>query len=451
MPLWTCTDSGCTKETKSVVLDANWRWLHNGQYDNCYTDGEWDPTYCPDAVACSKQCYLDGVSSTGYQDTYGITTDTEGINLGFMTKGEHGANYGSRVYMMEDETKYKLFKLKNREFTLTVNMHTMPCGLNGAVYFVEMDEDGGTARSQGANEAGAKRGTGYCDAQCPHDLKFVNGEANMEGWNPESNPPLGSYGVCCAEMDIWEANSRATAYTPHPCSITGAHACKGVECGDNTADQRYQGVCDKDGCDFNSYRMGDKLFYGRHSDFKVDAARPLQVVTQFITSDGTDAGDLVEIRRYYVQDGKIVPNSNSTIAGIRGNSVTDEFCGQMKDKFGDINDYQRQGGLKSMGEALDRGMVLVFSIWDDGMANMAWLDSKYPADADPYTPGVTRGPCEPGHGAPAYVRANYPEAAARYTNVMVGPIGSTFGPGSGAERGDDKYGEDRRLRSEVHV
>lgn len=35
MPLWTCDSSGCSKESKSVVLDANWRWLHNGQYTNC--------------------------------------------------------------------------------------------------------------------------------------------------------------------------------------------------------------------------------------------------------------------------------------------------------------------------------------------------------------------------------------------------------------------------------
>lgn len=33
-------------------------------------------------------------------------------------------------------------------------------------------------------------------------------------WNASHDPPIGKYGACCAEMDIWEANSRATAYTP---------------------------------------------------------------------------------------------------------------------------------------------------------------------------------------------------------------------------------------------
>ena len=58
----------------------------------------------------------------------------------------------------------------------------MPCGLNGAVYFVEMDADGGKAAAEkrgGQNRAGAKYGAGYCDAQCPHDLKFMEGKANV--------------------------------------------------------------------------------------------------------------------------------------------------------------------------------------------------------------------------------------------------------------------------------
>ena len=61
-------------------------------------------------------------------------------------------------------------------------MYYMPCGLNGAVYFVEMAADGGEAaatKNGGQNRAGAKYGTGYCDAQCPHDMKFMEGKANV--------------------------------------------------------------------------------------------------------------------------------------------------------------------------------------------------------------------------------------------------------------------------------
>ena len=94
--------------------------------------------------------------------------------------------------------------------------------------------------------------TGYCDAQCPHDVKWIQGKANSEGWEPspnDKNAGSGKMGACCPEMDIWEANSISTAYTPHPCTGTGITACTGTQCGDG--DQRYDGVCDKDGCDFN--------------------------------------------------------------------------------------------------------------------------------------------------------------------------------------------------------
>ena len=30
------------------------------------------------------------------------------------------------------------------------------------------------------NKVGAGFGTGYCDAQCPHDVKYINGEPNSQ-------------------------------------------------------------------------------------------------------------------------------------------------------------------------------------------------------------------------------------------------------------------------------
>ena len=57
-----------------------------------------------------------------------------------------------------------MFNLLNREFTMTVDTSKLPCGLNGAVYFVEMEADGGV-ESYKTNKAGAKYGTGYCDVR----------------------------------------------------------------------------------------------------------------------------------------------------------------------------------------------------------------------------------------------------------------------------------------------
>lgn len=224
-----------------------------------------------------------------------------------MTKNDNGANVGSRVYLMASDEKYRLFNLLNKEFTFDVDVSKLPCGLNGAVYFSEMDEDGGLSKFE-TNAAGAKYGTGYCDSQCPVDIKFINGEANVEGWNGsdnDANSGSGKYGSCCAEMDIWEANLDATAYTPHICKGAGQTRCEGVDCGNG--DDRYSGMCDKDGCDFNSFRMGNQEFYGTGKT--VDTSKPFTIVTQFETVDGTDTGDLKQINRFYVQDGTIVPNS----------------------------------------------------------------------------------------------------------------------------------------------
>lgn len=442
MPLWTCTLAGCSQETKSLTIDSNWRWVHNADYTNCYMDSSWNPLLCPDPLTCSANCQLEGISASQYENTLGVDTMEDGIELKFATETVYGANYGSRLYMMESEKAYEMFKLKNREFSMTVDVMRLPCGLNGAVYFVEMDADGGIGRSQGTNQAGAKYGTGYCDAQCPRDLKFINGEANLGGWNSSAATPTGLYGSCCNEMDIWEANSRSSSYTAHPCNLsTGLYRCKDSDCD----------KCDRAGCDFNSYRLGDTWYFGRGSDFAVDTKREFTVVTQFITEDGTDTGDLIDIRRFYVQDGKLIPNSNASIGGLNGSSVTDAFCDEMNAVFGDVNYFASKGGLKVMGEALDRGMVLAFSLWDDAQANMLWLDAAYPTTANITLPGVSRGPCNQDSGSPEYVRSKYPDASVKFSDVKVGSIGSTQNTsGCVNPQEGDRFGGNRRLM-DTHV
>ncbi len=202
-----------------------------------------------------------------------------------VTHGQYGDNIGSRVYLLESTDRYKMFKLLNREFTFDVDVSSLQCGINGALYFVQMEADGGKAKFP-LNKAGAKYGTGYCDAQCPHDVKFINGEANVKNWNNDQ----GYYGSCCAELDIFESNKHANAYTAHVCTVPGYHRCEGKECGDG--EQRQNGNCDKDGCDLNPFRNGNQKFFGPGSNFAVDTTKPFKVVTQFLTSDNTDSGDL---------------------------------------------------------------------------------------------------------------------------------------------------------------
>jgi len=326
---------------------------------------------------------------------------------------------------MASDSAYQMFQPLNKEFSFDVDVSNLPCGLNGAVYFAEMDADGGMAKHP-TNKAGAKYGTGYCDSQCPRDLKFINGLANNVGWTPDSNSAnsgKGDHGACCNEMDIWEANSVSAAYTPHPCSSTGSTQCTGTACGG--ADNRYGTVCDPDGCDFNSYRQGQKSFYGK--GLTVDTSSKFTIVTQFITSDNTTSGTLSEIRRLYVQNGKVIQNSVNTISGIDSvNSITDKYCTQQKTAFGDTNSFASKGGMAGMSKALKAGMVLVLSIWDDYAANMLWLDSNYPTTKDASTPGVARGTCSTSSGVPADVESSAASASVTYSNIKFGPIGTTY-------------------------
>jgi len=215
--------------------------------------------------------------------------------------------------LMADSEKYEMFKLVNKEFTVTVDVSTLPCGLNGALYFVEMPEDGGSSKYP-TNEAGAKYGTGYCDAQCPHDIKYQNGQANTEDFKKG----MGKWGSCCAELDIWEANKISNAFTTHPCNIPSGHVrCDNPQqCGDNASKDRYAGLCDKDGCDMNTYRAGQKNFFGPGSQFQINSNEKFTVVTQFISTDGTDNGDLKEMKRVYVQNGKVVKSPESDLSGM---------------------------------------------------------------------------------------------------------------------------------------
>lgn len=210
----TCSSSGCTTNQGSIVVDANWRWVHNTEgYTNCYTGNTWNADYCTDNTECASNCALDGAD---YSGTYGATTSGDSLRLNFITNGQQ-KNIGSRMYLMEDDSTYAIHKLLNKEFTFDVDTSKLPCGLNGAVYFVSMDADGGMAKFPD-NKAGAKYGTGYCDSQCPRDLKFIDGKANVEGWEPsenDSNAGVGNMGSCCAGTFPFTFPVTSPFETPH--------------------------------------------------------------------------------------------------------------------------------------------------------------------------------------------------------------------------------------------
>merc|ERR1712070_426448 len=381
-PAMTWTDHGETKNGK-VVIDANWRWTHKtGETTNCYTDNLWDPTLCPDKETCTQNCVVEGADQE-YTDTYGVNSDGGALTLGFVTEGPYSTNVGSRTYLMKDDYAYNLFQLKNKEFTYTVDDSQLDCGLNGSLYFAQMDADGGKS----------KYGTG-------------------------------KYGSCCTEIDIWEANKQAMAYTMHSCSPGDQTRCEGVDCGDNGED-RFKGLCDKNGCDIQPNRLGQTNFFGPGSSFQVDSTKPITVTTQFITNDGTDHGKLTEVKQFYTQDGRTIEHPSYTVNGNQHSTITEDFCADWVAVTQDGTNFLEKGGLDAVEKAIDAGVVLVMSLWDDHYANMLWLDSTYPTDGS--QPGSYRGACSVDSGVPADVERDQADATVKFSDIKFGPIGSTTG------------------------
>lgn len=71
------------------------------------------------------------------------------------------------------------------------------------------------------------------------------------------------------------------------------------------------------------------------------------------------------------------------------------------------------GGLDAQGRALERGSVLIFSIWNSDGDFMNWMDS---GDA---------GPCNATEGNPELILANQPDTHVVFSNVRWGDIDST--------------------------
>jgi cellulase len=171
--------------------------------------------------------------------------------------------------------------------------------------------------------------------------------------------------------------------------------CSGDECGSTAA-----GVCDKIGCGDNPYlHRNDKSYYG--PGLKVDTSKPFTVVTQFPAKDGV----LQAIVRKYVQNGVVIENTSVNV------TMDQEFC----DAQSGASQFNALGGLKGMGNALARGMVLAFSIWWDESGFMNWLDAG------------SAGPCNATEGDPKVIQQIEKAPTVTFSQIKWGEIGSTFG------------------------
>ena len=154
-----------------------------GETANCYTGITWNTTICPDAQTCSQNCVIEGAGAE-CTSTYGVHGNGNSLHLDFVTQGPCTKNICSSTYFMKDDYAYQLLQLKNKESIVTVDVSTLDCGLNGALYVVQMDADGGESK--------------YGNAGADMDLGYA-----------------AKYGICCTEIDTWLAKRMSMIYTMH--------------------------------------------------------------------------------------------------------------------------------------------------------------------------------------------------------------------------------------------
>jgi cellulose 1,4-beta-cellobiosidase len=221
----------------------------------------------------------------------------------------------------------------------------------------------------------------------------------------------GGRGICCAELDLWEANKVSMQLALHPMDNDDSQTVcyEDAECGAQApASMRAVGPTDRNGCYMNPYFFGHKKFYGPGSDFTINTKKPFTIVTEF---RGDKSGDLEGMYQYYYQDGKKIEQPEYGYGS--GNAMTQDFCDKMFIDKKDTPMFTDKGGMKKFGEAVKRGMTMVVSFWDDMATDMEWLDVG------------ERGPCPKGAGDPKTLREEHPDASFAVRHFRWGPIGST--------------------------
>merc|ERR1711918_307678 len=137
---------------------------------------------------------------------------------------------------------------------------------------------------------------------------------------------------------------------------------------------------------------------------------------------GTDSGKLKEVRQF-IQNGKKIEHPKYTVNGKKHDTISDEFCADWVADTNDGPNFLEMGGMGSVDKALENGVVLVMSLWDDHEANMLWLDSTYPVNGTAI--GDARGTCPTTSGVPKDVEEKHGKAKVTFSDIRFGPLGST--------------------------
>lgn len=342
-------------------------------------------------AASSKRVALD-VAATGTEGLISVSGDSKD-ELTLKYGAETG---GPRVYLIEEDgvNKNTMFMLKGQEFTFDVELSTMTCGFNAALYFVGMTD----------NQGGAEAGTNYCDAQAVA-------------------------GIYCSEMDLFEGNTVAQQYTTHGCIDACASFTEDVsDCKDDGSEKS---VCDQSGCGLNPFRYGpgttyntetnNEAWHGVGSSFELDTSKPFTVITQFFESN---------ITRFYLQDGNRIdlptlyvlpPTDGSHYGAFERPAITEDYCADTYDRW----DGKSNTPLAQMYNNMENGMVLAMSAWysqetyvnglpSGSQTGMSWLDG-----VNNWGHYTKAGPCHE-------TTSDIGDHQATFSDIRFGAIGTTL-------------------------
>lgn len=355
-----CVQEPCKKYFGAIVLDSTLRET------NCCA-GRFDikdlhRTHCKnkDKDTCPVDCCIEGADYRAH----GISTDGTSLKLDLGATAPHVPKDLIRVMPLKENERYEnkpLVRRHDSEYTFDIDVRNVPPGYKARVSLNWMWPDGARSEKKG-DKAGARYGTGYCDATCDKGQRFVEGRANYDGWVPDKHDPMlgtGRAGACCHTIVLWEGNLESTDYHWSPCLPPWYHKCDDDKCATR---------CFAFGCRWNPNGNKMKPFYGPGPTNTIDSKKPFSVVTQFFIQQTPKAACILKTRAtYYIQDGKIFRSAPSDYRpnGALFNTMNKQFCKKMASDFKWGKRWKRAGTWWQRGRGNMYKMVPVFSIFRD--------------------------------------------------------------------------------------
>ncbi|KAF4344250.1 exoglucanase type C [Fusarium beomiforme] len=351
-----CYGDSCFERYAAVVLDSKLR-----QIDCC--NGSRNTLQ---RAACKKknkdQCPVDCCIHGADYGAHGIFTNGTDLTLDVGASHPNTPKDLIRVMLMKDENHYEWTQIIDpwdSEYTFDVEVRDVPPGYKARLSLHWMWEKGNMDKKKG-DKAGAKYGTGYCDAHCDQGQRFVMGRANYDGWEPSQTDPhlgTGHLGACCIHLVLWEGNTHSTDFGHYPCDPRGPHMCKGIKC---------KMDCYSVGCTWNPNGKDQKPFYGPGKTNTIDSSRKFSVVNQWFSTQKPMQPVMTRRVMYYIQDGKLIPSAPSDFRTKKKEFHTMDkgFCAAQAKAWG-LGKWLKKNPWWVNHDAWQYDMVPVFSLVRD--------------------------------------------------------------------------------------